>query len=146
MYGLFAFGVFPADDDRVVRTMQAISTKLQVKTEVGGIARYTNDYYFQQTGDIAKVPGNPWIICTLWVANYQIETAKTLEALDEPLLTLQKVAAFALEGGNLPEQLQPITGAPLSVAPLTWSHATYIQTVCKYVRKHEQLAGTESHC
>jgi len=139
LFGLFEFGVFPAEDERVARTMGAISEKLKVNTVIGGIARYTNDYYFRQSDDIERVPGNPWIICTLWVANFQIETARGLEDLDGPRRTLEKVAGFALEGGNLPEQLHPETGEPLSVAPLTWSHATYVSTVCKYVRKLEQL-------
>lgn len=141
MFGLFEFGVLPAEDDRVARTMGAIAEQLRVKTDVGGIARYTNDYYFRQSDDIDKVPGNPWIICTLWVASFQIETARTLEDLSEPRRTLEKVTTFALPGGNLPEQVQPENGAPLSVAPLTWSHATYVQIVCKYVRKLEQLSS-----
>ncbi|MFC5531386.1 glycoside hydrolase family 15 protein [Cohnella yongneupensis] len=141
MFGLFEFGVLPAEDDRVARTMHAIADKLRVKTDVGGIARYTNDYYFRQSDDIDTVPGNPWIICTLWVANFQIETARTVDDLVEPRRTLEKVGTFALPGGNLPEQVQPENGSPLSVAPLTWSHATYVQTVCKYVRKLEQLSS-----
>ena len=139
MFGLFEFGVFQADDERVAKTMGAISEKLRINTDIGGIARYTNDYYFRQSDDIERVPGNPWIICTLWVANFQIETARDPSGLEEPRRTLEKVAGFALAGGNLPEQLHPETGEPLSVAPLTWSHATYVSTVCKYVRKLEQL-------
>ncbi len=139
LFGLFEFGVFPADNDRVAKTMQAISEKLRINTSIGGIARYTNDYYFRQSDDIERIPGNPWIICTLWVANFQIETAQDPAALEEPRRTLEKVAGFALAGGNLPEQLHPETGEPLSVAPLTWSHATYVATVCKYVRKLERL-------
>ncbi|MFB9277855.1 glycoside hydrolase family 15 protein [Cohnella cellulosilytica] len=139
LFGLFEFGVFPADDERVAKTMSAISEKLRINTDIGGIARYTNDYYFRQSDDIERIPGNPWIICTLWVASFQIETAQHPSALEAPRRTLEKVAGFALEGGNLPEQLHPETGEPLSVAPLTWSHATYVATVCKYVRKLERL-------
>ncbi|MEF3306080.1 glycoside hydrolase family 15 protein [Paenibacillus sp. GYB003] len=139
LFGLFAFGVLPATDERVVRTMNAIAAELAVKTEVGGIARYTNDYYFQQTGDLRLVPGNPWIICTLWIAEFRIETARTPEDLDEPRAALERVAGWTLPGGSLPEQLHPLEGTPLSVAPLTWSHATYVETVCKYVRKRKEL-------
>ncbi|RUS48026.1 glycoside hydrolase family 15 protein [Cohnella sp. AR92] len=142
LFGLFEFGVLPADDERVVKTMNAIASGLAIQTEIGGIARYTDDYYFQQSDDVERVPGNPWIICTLWVANFQIETAKKLEDLEEPKKTLEKVSRGTLQGGNLPEQLHPIDGTPLSVAPLTWSHATYISTVSKYVRKRERLAAT----
>ncbi|MFD2332322.1 glycoside hydrolase family 15 protein [Cohnella sp. GCM10020058] len=139
VFGLFEFGVLPANDDRVVRTMQAIQQGLSIKTDIGGIARYTNDYYFQQSDDLERVPGNPWIICTLWVAYFQIETATSLADLEAPRITLEKIVHSTLEGGNMPEQIHPTQGTPLSVAPLTWSHATYIKTVCLYVRKHEEL-------
>ena len=34
--------------------------------------------------------------------------------------------------GVLPEQINPFNGEHLSVAPLTWSHATYVDTVMLY--------------
>ncbi|MCU6707704.1 glycoside hydrolase family 15 protein [Paenibacillus sp. J5C_2022] len=141
LFGILEFGVLPVEDERVKRTMGAIKSGLGIKTEVGGIARYTNDYYFQQSGDIDRVPGNPWIICTLWMANFEIESAKSLEELSRPRDTLQWVADHALESGVLPEQLHPYDGSPLSVAPLTWSHATFVQSVCKYAAKFKQLAS-----
>ncbi|WP_127530079.1 glycoside hydrolase family 15 protein [Paenibacillus kobensis] len=139
LFAIWEFGVLPVDDERVVRTMQAIKEGLSVRTHVGGIARYTNDYYFQQSGDIEKVPGNPWIICTLWVANYEIESAESLEDLEGPKRTLQWVVDHALQSGVLPEQLNPHDGGPLSVAPLTWSHATFVQSVTKYAGKYREL-------
>lgn len=139
LFAIWEFGVLPVDDERVVRTMRAIKEGLRVRTEVGGIARYTNDYYFQQSGDIEKVPGNPWIICTLWLANYEIESAKTRADLEGPKRTLQWVVNHALQSGILPEQLNPYDGGPLSVAPLTWSHATFVQSVTKYVKKYKEL-------
>lgn len=33
----------------------------------------------------------------------------------------------------------PYTGEPLSVAPLTWSHATFCQVVLSYLAKWESL-------
>ncbi|WP_270170403.1 glycoside hydrolase family 15 protein [Paenibacillus sp. SYP-B4298] len=139
LFGIWEFGVLPVEDSRVRQTVEAIRQGLAVKTEVGGIARYTNDYYFQQSGEIDKVPGNPWIICTLWVAWFDIDSAQSLEELQGPKETLQWVLRHALSSGVLPEQLHPHDGSPLSVAPLTWSHATYVQCVCKYIRKYKQL-------
>lgn len=140
MFGLFAFGVLPADDDRVVRTMTAIKEGLAIQTEVGGIARYHNDYYFQRSNDIDRIPGNPWIICTLWVAEWQIEAAKSRADLAAPRRTLEWAVRHAMESGVLPEQLDPFDGSPLSVAPLTWSHATLVLVVSKYVEKYDRLA------
>ncbi|WP_274650417.1 glycoside hydrolase family 15 protein [Paenibacillus humicola] len=141
LFGIWEFGVLPAGDSRVVRTMNAIREGLAVRTGVGGAARYTNDYYFQQSGDIGNVPGNPWIICTLWTANHRIETAAVLADLEEPRRTLEWVVSHALPSGVLPEQLHPLDGSPISVAPLTWSHATFVQSVCKYAAKYKELAG-----
>ncbi|QGG55981.1 glycoside hydrolase family 15 protein [Paenibacillus sp. B01] len=140
LFAVLEFGVLPADDERVVRTMTAIRDGLAVRTDVGGIARYTNDYYFQQSGEIDRVPGNPWIICTLWVANFEIDSARCLADLEAPKRTLEWVVRTALESGVLPEQLNPHDGTPLSVAPLTWSHATFVQSVSKYAAKYKELS------
>lgn len=142
LYFIIEFGLLPVDDSRVVQTMEAIKNGLSVKTDIGGVSRYTNDYYFQQSGEIDKVPGNPWIICTLWVAEYEIESAKTLEDLKKPQRTLEWVTRHALQSGLLPEQLNPYNGDPLSVAPLTWSHATFVHSVCKYAEKYKKLSET----
>ncbi|MFH5181282.1 glycoside hydrolase family 15 protein [Paenibacillus sp. TAB 01] len=139
VYGIFEFGVLPADDERVVSTMQANKERLTIKTEVGGVARYYHDYYFQRSSDIENIPGNPWIICTLWIAEWEIECAKTLADLESPKRTLEWVVRHAMESGVLPEQLDPFDGGPVSVAPLTWSHATYVLTVVKYMEKFNKL-------
>src|SRR5438477_12949938 len=66
--GIFLFGMLPADDPRVIATMAALESRLWVETAIGGFARYENDYYFQQSQDIANVPRNPVVVPTLWVA------------------------------------------------------------------------------
>ncbi|WP_312114089.1 glycoside hydrolase family 15 protein [Brevibacillus reuszeri] len=139
LFALFALDVLPADDPRVISTMEAVKRSLRVDTEVGGFARYQGDYYFRKSHDTAKVPGNPWIICTLWVADWEIATAKSREELEEPKRRLSWVVRHALQSGVLSEQLDPYTGAPVSVAPLTWSHATYVATVLRYLEKVKEL-------
>lgn len=139
LFGIFAFGVLPADDERVVQTMRAIQEGLWVKTDVGGIARYTDDYYFQVSQDIERVPGNPWFICTLWLAQWYIAIAKGDEELIIAKTILRWAASRSLKSGALSEQLHPYTGSPLSVAPLTWSHSTFILTVLDYLDKYEEL-------
>lgn len=139
LFGLFAFGVLPADDERVVRTMEAVREGLTVKTDVGGVARYTGDYYFRRSDDIERIPGNPWIICTLWTALFDIERARVLAELERPKQTLEWVVRRALPTGVLPEQVHPLDGSPLSVAPLTWSHATFVEAVHRYIQKYDSL-------
>lgn len=143
LFSLFAFGVLPPDDVRVVQTMEAVKHGLAVQTPVGGVARYQGDFYFQKTQDTARVPGNPWIICTLWIADWEIVRAKRRAELQEAKERLLWVARHALESGVLPEQLDPFTGAPVSVAPLTWSHATFVATVLRYLEKEQELRTRE---
>ncbi|MCL6638318.1 MAG: glycoside hydrolase family 15 protein [Firmicutes bacterium] len=139
--GLFQFGVFPADDPRVVATMRAVEGGLWAATETGGIARYYNDYYFQKSQDLHNVPGNPWFICTLWVAQWHIALAREPHHLNRPLGLLQWASYNAMESGVLGEQVHPYTGEPVSVAPLTWSHAAFVQTVVDYLEKYRAIHG-----
>jgi len=143
MYAIFSFGVLPADDPRIVGTMQAIKERLLIKTEIRGYARYENDYYFSALLN-DQIPGNPWIICTLWVAEWEIAKAKTLTELTEAYDLLQWTYQQTMESGVLPEQVHPVTGHSLSVAPLTWSHSTYVLTVNKYLAKYLELQKVES--
>ncbi|MEO6434495.1 MAG: glycoside hydrolase family 15 protein, partial [Tepidisphaeraceae bacterium] len=139
LYSIYKFHLFAADDPRVVSTMRAVEDKLWVKTRVGGVARYENDYYHRVSNDIAAVPGNPWFICTLWLADYFITCATTTAELKSALPIFEWTAAHALESGILAEQVNPYTNEPISVSPLTWSHATVVSTAIKYLEKLEQL-------
>jgi GH15 family glucan-1,4-alpha-glucosidase len=38
------------------------------------------------------------------------------------------------------EQVHPYTNAPLSVSPLTWSHATLVMTVREYVARRAEMS------
>jgi glucoamylase len=138
-YGIWAFGGFDPNDPKVRSTMEAIRTELKVQTEIGGIARYTGDSYHQQSTDLTKIPGNPWIMCTLWLAQYDIAVAATQQDLQAALKILEWAAKRSLPSGVLAEQVHPITGEPISVSPLTWSHATYVMAVMEYLNKWNEL-------
>ena len=140
LWGLFYFGAYEASDARVQATMTACYDGLWCKTAVGGVARYPNDYYHQVSQDLTNVPGNPWFICTLWRADYLIALAQKPEELSGALEILQWVDSHKLPSGVLAEQVHPYTNAPMSVAPLTWSHATYVSTVQAYLEKLERFA------
>src|SRR5581483_1577132 len=141
MWALFKFGMFSADDPMIVGTMEAIERRLTVKTSVGGVARYENDYYHQVSSDIDQVPGNPWFICTLWITQWHIARAKSLGELQKCVAALQWVQQHGLPSGVLAEQVYPYSGAPLSVSPLTWSHAEVLLTIHDYVDKYRDLAA-----
>jgi GH15 family glucan-1,4-alpha-glucosidase len=72
--GLFAFGLYSAGDPRIISTMEDLREKLWVKTQVGGVARYEGDSYHRASTDL---PGNPWFICTLWLADFLADRAET---------------------------------------------------------------------
>ena len=142
LYALWYFGMFDPNDPRIVGTMNAIVDRLSCHTDIGGLARYEGDEYhwdpaLQDQRD--KIPGNPWIISTLWLAQYQIATARSVEDLEQVLSALEWVCARALPSGVLPEQIHPLTGEHLSVSPLTWSHATVVAVVQDYLEKYVAL-------
>lgn len=137
--GLWAFGMFAADDPRIVATMEAMRERLWIKTRVGGMARYENDPYHQWSKDIENVPGNPWFICTLWLAQWDIAVAESDDDLDEALEILRWAVDHALNSGVMAEQVHPYTNAPMSVSPLTWSHSTLVTTVLEYAKKHSAM-------
>jgi len=139
VFALFAFGAFPATDTRIEQTMRRTLSALWVQTEIGGVARYERDYYFRRSDDFTRVPGNPWIICTLWAAQFYIAHAKTERDLDAALGLLIWAARHAAETGVLSEQLHPFTGEPLSVSPLTWSHAEFVSTTLQYLDRQDVL-------
>lgn len=139
IYAPFYFKVFEPDDERVVNTMNAVKERLWVKTSVGGIARYEGDRYHQTADDTDKIPGNPWFICTLWLAQWYIAKAKTPDDLKEAAAILEWTTTNALSSGVLAEQVHPYTNQPISVSPLTWSHAAFIATILEYLKKFEKI-------
>jgi len=144
LFGTFYFGAFAHDDPMVQSTMKAVEERLTAKTNIGGVARYENDGYMRVTNDVQNVAGNPWFICTLWLADYKIACAKDLKNLEEAVEILEWVAQRALPSGVLAEQVNPLNGEPVSVSPLTWSHSTVVATVMSYLRKLESLTNCES--
>lgn len=142
LYGMFAFGVYDPFDIKIQNTMKAIEDALWVRTKIGGIARYENDGY-QRIGSDGAIPGNPWIICTMWLAQYYVSIAKSVEDLERVVNSLRWTVSHALPSGVLAEQINPYTGEPVSVSPLTWSHATVVQTVMDYLEKLQELHTCE---
>ncbi|MGE5638427.1 MAG: glycoside hydrolase family 15 protein [Chloroflexota bacterium] len=133
----FLYGAFDTKNTEVRRTMKAITDNLWIKTDVGGLARYENDEYHRVSAD---TPGNPWIICTLWLARYNIASAESLQDLQEALSLISWATKHARSSGILAEQLNPYTAMPLSVSPLVWSHAEFVLAVSEYLEKYKQLS------
>ncbi len=133
----FLTETFGPDGPEVVQTMEAVAKHLWIDPGIGGIARYQNDNYHRVSNE---VPGNPWIICTLWLARWHISTAQNLEDLRKAMDILRWVVKYSSPSGLLAEQLNPFDATPISVSPLIWSHAEFVIAVCEYMQKHQQLS------
>jgi len=138
--GLVEFGALAPDDPRFESTMRQVEARLWVHTDIGGLARYENDYYHQvERQDTTRVPGNPWFISTLALARYRLLRARTPEEFAHGVELIEWAAKHALPSGVMAEQLHPYTGEPLSVSPLTWSHAAYVRVVQEYLDRTAHL-------
>jgi len=97
----------------------------------------TRKRYFSRVSK--DITGNPWFICTLWYADYLTETSKDEKGLQRSIEILDWVTKHTLASGVLAEQLNPYTGEPLSVSPLTWSHATFVASAQRILRKLQEM-------
>ncbi len=113
-------------DPKIISSIEKINEYLWVKTS-GGIARYQNDLY-QRREDSFNITGNPWIITTLWLADYYIK----INNLDKANELIQWVIKHSEASGILSEQIDPVSGTPISVSPLIWSHSQLIITLINY--------------
>ena len=71
--------------------------------------------------------------------NHAMGTARTKEDLQRSLDLIHWVVDHALPSGVLAEQVNPFTDEPLSVSPLTWSHAAFVATVQTYLDAQARL-------
>jgi len=122
LYGPFMYARLPLDDERLLSTAKQAETQILHTGPIGGVIRYPDDDYFLQK---PQYHGNPWIVCTLWLAQYYQACGRQTEAQD----LLQWALDRRLPSGMLSEQFDPEDGAPLGVAPLVWSHAELINTI-----------------
>lgn len=120
-------GVLSPKDPRVRATLDHVFERLTVAGDIGGVARYVDDAYHrvpEEEKDLARYPGNPWFVCTLWKADWLAMSGRKAAA--------RRVLDWAMErarpSGVMAEQLDPRDGAPVSVAPLTWSHAAFVES------------------
>jgi GH15 family glucan-1,4-alpha-glucosidase len=75
------------------------------------------------------------------IAHWYAMRANNMDELQKAIDILVWATRHALPSGVLAEQLDPYTGNPISVAPLTWSHAAYVLATHAVARRAVQLAG-----
>lgn len=115
-------GLLAPTDPRYAQVVHAVESRLWMKGP-GGIARYEHDQYYGRE--------NPWVICTLWLAQCHL----ALGNADKARSLIEWSAAQASPGHLLPEQVDARTGEHTSVTPLVWSHSTFVDTVNAYARR-----------
>jgi len=136
VYGVFSFGVLPPDDPKLARAFENSVRVLSHGVSIGGLARFENDDYYRIAGPST---GNPWVLTTLWYAEYLIANARTDAELGRVREIFSWVVRHAQTSGVLSEQLNPQTGEQVCAAPLTWAHAAYVSTVLKYLDRLQVL-------
>lgn len=137
-FGPVYFGLVDVDDPRVRKSLQTVEDRLRVNAKTTGYVRYENDSYY--TMQEAGTP-NPWVITTLWRAQYAIMAADSLQGLEEAYSILEWTCNQATKSGVLAEQMHPHTGEHLSTAPLIWSHAEFVVTAEAYIEKYNELSA-----
>jgi len=141
IYGIYKFGILEAKDEKLKKAVDKYLERLELKTEVGGIARYEGDTYHHKGGNY---PGNPWVITTMWIAQYFIEIAEKESDMGKVKKYLSWAQKFANPAGILPEQFDPASGEHLSASPLVESHGEFVITVVNYLEKLEALGVCEA--
>lgn len=142
MVALWAAGVFSPDDPRIVTTVEQLRQHLTVHTDIGGIARYQGDPFHRVSDEL---PGNPWLVPTMWMAQWDILRATNVDQLKAVLPQLEWVCHRALPSGVLPEQVNPYTGEPISATPSTFAHGKFVHEVMLYLEKLEAFQPEVSH-
>ena len=122
LYGPYMYGGLDLDDPRLKHTASAIESRITNVTPSGGVLRYEKDYYFLTKHQYL---GNPWIVSTLWLAQYYTTTSQ----IDKAKKLLNWSLKRKSNSGILGEQFDPETGVSLGVTPLVWSHAEMVNTI-----------------
>src|SRR5581483_11715274 len=102
-------------DPRAALMVKAVEDRLWSK-QTGGLARYEGDRYYGEE--------NPWIICTLWLAESHLRLGNAERCRD----LIEWAAKTASPTFMLAEQLDARSGQHTSVTPLVWSHSTFLDT------------------
>lgn len=126
LYGAFMYGYFPLDSIEIKTSYQTL--KRCLASEGYKIIRYENDNYRRLPGQ----QSNPWPVTSLWYAQYSLETGDQQTAED----VLDWINKAMYPSGVIAEQYS-LTDEPLSVAPLAWSQAEYINTLLDMITEPE---------
>ena len=121
MYAMYMYE-FEPDKEHLKAAITTVENELLNSSPSGGSPRYEYDHYFAVD---PAYKGNPWVVTTLWIAQFYVRANYMKGALDLVQWTLDR----CLPSGVLAEQFNPTDGQPLGVTPLVWSHAELVNTL-----------------
>jgi len=119
---VYPFKIFKPTEKKIENTVERMNMTL--RTYTGGYLRYEGDNY---------INGNPWVISTLWLANYYLDKGQKSEAKK----CLEFVVKTATPHGYLAEQIDNATMQPAWVIGLGWSHALFVITLERLLRPEQ---------
>ncbi len=102
-------GFLPADDPRVLATLDAVEAGL--RDERGLLYRYRSDDGFDE-------PEGTFLLCTFWLAQAFAMTGQ----VDRARRTLERAAGYGTDLGLFAEQVDPASGELLGNFPQAFSH------------------------
>lgn len=117
---VFPFEIFTVKEKKIINTVERINMTL--RTYTGGYKRFEGDHYMEE---------KPWVIATLWIADYYIEIGETKKAKE----CFDYILKTSAKHGFLAEQINNETMEPAWVIGLGWSHAMFIIVLNKMIEK-----------
>ena len=123
----------PPDDERVVKTVHAISDEL---TEHGLVLRYRT----QETDDGLQGEEGTFLICSFWLVSAFCEIGEIDRARD----LCERVLGLASPLGLYSEEIDANTGRHLGNFPQAFTHLALINAVMHVIRADQELALARS--
>lgn len=121
MGAVYPFNIFASDDRVIKNTVDKINMTL--KTYSNGYLRFEGDSYMEGK--------NPWVITTLWMALYYMES----ENVNEAEKCFKYVVETACKHGFLSEQVSNEDSNFKWVIGLGWSHAMFIIVLNELIKR-----------
>ncbi|WP_327743634.1 glycoside hydrolase family 15 protein [Streptomyces europaeiscabiei] len=116
-------GFLPADDPRVIGTVDAIREEL---SHEGLVRRYGAEHLTAATGSVDGLPGGEgtFLVCSFWLADALHLTGRTAEARE----LFERLVGLVNDVGLLAEEYDPVAGRQLGNFPQAFSHVGLVGT------------------
>ncbi|MEE1938316.1 glycoside hydrolase family 15 protein [Streptomyces sp. TRM 70361] len=126
-------GFLPADDPRMLATIDAIGERL---TDERGMV-----YRYHTTTGVDGLSGDEgtFLLCTFWLAQTQALAGRTGQARE----TFARAASHANDLGLLAEEADPHTGRMLGNFPQAFSHIGLVNAAWTIVRAEQGVRGAD---